>query len=180
MKHKISEQEAQEQIRKFFEMKLRKKQIDQKFDKAKKSFYSAVDSVVEDFGEGQSYVFHDTSRLLSRSWKLTKSVPVKVIFDPVKLLKKLGKKLASRVVVTTATIDDYSGLVKYLKSCGVDSKVFKSFVTLHKEVDKDAIEQLEAIGEIDKEDLAGTFEATVGKPSFRISMNVEEEEEEED
>lgn len=172
MEQKLSEQEAQAKIKKYFEMKKRKAKIDSEFNAAKKSFYDMANGFVDDYGDSNSYRFMDES---DSSWKLTRSVPVKVEFDIDALQKKLGKKLSSQVVNTTATIEDIQGLVSYLKQFGVDPKVFKSFITVHKEVDKAALDQLEALGQIDKEDLVGTFEAKVGKPSFRVTMYEREE-----
>jgi hypothetical protein len=171
MKQKLSEQEAQVKIKKFFNMKKRKAKIDSEFNAAKKSFYDMMNGFVDDYGDSNSYWFTDES---DSFWKLTRSTPVKVEFDVDALQKKLGKKLFSQVVSTTATIDDLSGLIAYLKQFGVDPKVFKSFITVHKDVDKAALDQLEALGQIDKEDLVGTFEAKVGKPSFRVTMHEKE------
>lgn len=171
MKQKLSEQEAQAKIKKFFDMKKRKAKIDSEFNAAKKSFYDMMNGFVDDYGDSNSYWFTDDS---DSFWKLTRSTPVKVEFDVDALQKKLGKKLFSQVVSTTATIDDLSGLIAYLKQFGVDPKVFKSFITVHKDVDKAALDQLEALGQIEKEDLVGTFEAKVGKPSFRVTMREKE------
>lgn len=171
MKQKLIEQEAQAKIKKFFDMKKRKAKIDSEFNEAKKSFYDMMNGFVDDYGDSNSYWFTDDS---DSFWKLTRSTPVKVEFDVDALQKKLGKKLSSQVVSTTATIDDLSGLIAYLKQFGVDPKVFKSFITVHKDVDKAALDQLEALGQIDKEDLVGTFEVKVGKPSFRVTMHEKE------
>lgn len=165
-KQKLSEQEAQKQIEKFYESKRRKAEADSEFEKEKKAFYQAMGEVIEDFGEGSSYAFSN----LNGNYKLTRSVPIKVIFDTDKLQDKLGKHLSLQVIESKAVIEDLPGLVKYLKDCGVDPKVFKSFISVQKSVDKAALEQLEALGKIDKEDLTGTFEVTVGNPSFRITM----------
>lgn len=164
MKQKLSEQEARGRIERFYELKSRKARADAEFDKEKKAFYAAMGGVIDDFGEGSSYRFSNASR----NYRLTRSVPTKVIFDVDKLEEKLGKRLSSQVVETKAQIEDLKGLTKYLKGCSVDPKVFKSFISVQKTVDKAALEQLEALGEVDKEDLIGTFEVTVGNPSFRI------------
>lgn len=171
MKQKLSEQEAQKKIKKFYEMKTRKKEIDSDFNKAKEDFYLMMEGVIDEYGEGSSYSFCHSNR----DWKLTRSVPTKVMFDVDKLQSRLGKELSSKVVETKAVIEDLNGLVKYLKTCGVDPMVFRSFISVQKEVDKSALEQLEALGKIDKEDLVGTFEVTVGKPSYRITMKEEDQ-----
>jgi hypothetical protein len=172
MKQKLSEQEAQAKIKKFFVIKKRKAKIDSEFNAAKKSFYGMMDVFVDDYGDSNSYWFSDDS---DSFWKLTRSTPVKVDFDVDALQKKLDKKLFSQVVSTTVTVDDLHGMIAYLKQFGVDPKVFKSFITVSKDVDKAALDQLEALGKIDKEDLVGTFEAKVGKPSFRVTMHEKKE-----
>lgn len=172
MKQKLSEQEAQTRIQKFYDVKLRKKQMDDEFEKEKKAFYQSMGNVIDSFGEGNRYSFSDSNR----DWKITRSVITKVVFDPDKLQARLGKRLSSQVIETKATIEDLNGLVKYLKTCGVDPNVFKTFISVQKTVDKSALDQLEALGDISKEDLVGTFEVTVGNPSFRVTMREDEAE----
>lgn len=171
-KQKLSEQEAQTRIQKFYESKLRKKQADEEFEKEKKAFYQSMGPVVDGFGEGNHYSFNDSNRF----WKLTRSVTTKVVFDADKLQQRLSKHDAAVVIETKATIEDLDGLVKYLKACGVDPKVFKTFISVQKKVDQEALDQLEALGSITKEDLVGTFEVTTGSPSFRITMREDEAE----
>lgn len=166
-KQKLSEQEVQTSIQKFYDIKLRKKQMDDEFEKEKKAFYAAMDSVIDDFGEGSSYKFFNANK----NYRLTKSVTTKVIFDADKLKDKLGKRLSAQVIETKAVIEDLAGLTKYLRACGVDPKTFKSFISVQKSVDKVALEQLESLGKVSKEDLVGTFEVTVGNPSFRVTMS---------
>ena len=67
------------------------------------------------------------------------------------------------------------GLVEYLKSYGVDPKKFKSFISAEEKVLSEKLEQLEALGEISKEDLAGCYEVKPRSSYLRISVAEEEE-----
>ncbi|MBO7695465.1 MAG: hypothetical protein J6T10_22800 [Methanobrevibacter sp.] len=82
----------------------------------------------------------------------------KIIWDVEKLKQKIGKKLFNKVVNKTYTITDYSGLVKYLTSCGVDPKVFSKYVCVENKVDNKKIDELGELGEILVDDLKGCYE----------------------
>ena len=46
----------------------------------------------------------------------------------------------------------------YLKECGVDPKVFKTFITVQKEVNKKSLEQMYELGEVTLEDIKGCYD----------------------
>ena len=75
---------------------------------------------------------------------------------------------------------DLQGLVNYFKDLGGDPKVFWSFFETTEVVDQKALDQLEEVGDIEVEDVAGCFEVKVKSQSYRVtSKEVEDDGEEE-
>ena len=72
--------------------------------------------------------------------------------------KALGKVKSKKVINKTYLINDFNGLVTYLKECGVDPKVFKTFITVQKEVKKKSLEQMYELGEVTLEDIKGCYD----------------------
>jgi len=86
--------------------------------------------------------------------KLKKSLTV--VYDPdliEKLLKSISKDLAEETVNKKIIIDDYVGLINYLSECGVDPKIFKSFLSVEKTVKSADINKLHEKGIIELESL---------------------------
>ena len=100
--------------------------------------------------------------------------PTSIIWDADKLEQNLEKEVAKKVIQKTYTITDMEGLVKYLKSCGVNPKKFKSFLLIEKRVDETALEQLNALGEVASEELEGCYTTSTKCSYLRISLTEEE------
>ena len=69
----------------------------------------------------------------------------------------LGKKKASEFVDKKYVIDDYKGLINYLKECGVNPNVFKKFISVEKTVNVKKLEQAYDLGKVKLEDLQGCY-----------------------
>lgn len=94
----------------------------------------------------------------------------KVEFNPDKLEKALGKELALSVINKRYEITDISGLIAYLKSCGVDPKVFKSFLLVSKSVDTKELDKLEELGKITADQVKGCYKIKKQNPYFTVSI----------
>lgn len=81
----------------------------------------------------------------------------KIVWDMDKLKSNIGKELFNEVTDKTYTINDYKGLVKYLKSCGVNPKKFAQFINVEKKVNNKRVDELSELGEITVEDLQDTY-----------------------
>lgn len=81
----------------------------------------------------------------------------KIVFDVEKLESKLSKKVFNTIVKKEYKINDFNGLVKYLKSCGVDPNVFKQYIDVEKVVDKDKIDELGEAGVIKINDIKDCY-----------------------
>ena len=109
-------------------------------------------------------------------FSVKKIEPASIVWDADKLEMKLTKAQRQEVINKTYFIEDIDGLVKYLKSCGVNPKRFKHYLRIEKSVDVGALEQLDAVGAIDREELEDCY-TTVTKSSYlRVNMTMEDEE----
>lgn len=99
-----------------------------------------------------------------------KVVPTSIAWDADKLEETLDKQIAKQVINKTYEITDFIGLVEYLKTCGVSPKKFKEYITVHKTVDEQAINQLDAVGEIDHDLIKGCYTVETKKDYLRINM----------
>lgn len=93
----------------------------------------------------------------------------KVFWFVEKLKEKLDKKTYNEIVDKTYTINDIEGLIKYLKSCGVDAKKFKKFIEVNEEVDETKLNNLYDRGEIKKKQIEDCYEVKLGEPYIRIT-----------
>lgn len=172
MKSKAAEKEKQKENDKlasdvvhFYYMQQRKKQWDEQFEQAKKMFYQYMDehNVEEDKFAGE---FHN-DRVVLNVKKIQKKV---IIWNTNKLFKKLSKKKKARdkVIQKKYFIFDMEGLVKYLKECNVDPKIFKSFLEVDMSVNENALNNLHDLGEISKKDISGCYEVKKYNPYWTV------------
>lgn len=92
-----------------------------------------------------------------------------VVFDIDKLKKAVGKKLAKRIIKKQYEIVDIDGLIAYLQDCGVDPKVFKSFLNVTEEVDEDELDQLDQLGKIDRDVIKDCYTVHNDEPYFKVT-----------
>ena len=113
--------------------------------------------------EGISFYTNPTKVIVTR-------IRTKKVFWLVEKLKeKLDKKTYNKIVDKTYTINDMEGLIKYLKSCGVDAKKFKKFIEVNEEVDGTELNNLYDRGEIKKKQIEDCYEVKFGEPYIRIT-----------
>jgi hypothetical protein len=94
----------------------------------------------------------------------------KVIFDADKLEQVIDdKELLNEIIIKNYTITDMEGLIKYLKSCGVNPKIFKQYIKVDKSVDTATMDRLFDIGEIKMKDVKGTYTVKENAGYIKIS-----------
>ena len=86
--------------------------------------------------------------------------------------------MSKNVIDKSYTITDINRLIIYLKSCGVDPKVFKSFINVTKTVDEKKLDKLAELGVIRKEQLEGCYTLKRKKPYFTVKMKLGKHDEE--
>lgn len=153
----------------YFQAQREYKKAQEKFGEIKKDFYGIMSEYFEyNSIEGGKVSFDEGAD--SPPLVVTRVQNTRIKFDPEKLEKALGKTLSEDVIVKRYTINDMFGLVSYLKQCGVDPKVFKSFITVSKTVDDKALDQLESIGKITAEQIKGCYTVNKDRPYFTVSV----------
>lgn len=148
------------------EFNKRKQKIDRAnklFDKYKKSFYSKM--LNNDIDSIKVKNFYSDDEEISA----TKIQSTTITFDVDKVEKKIGKKHASEIISKEYTISDFEGLIKYLKSIGANPKKFKQFIEVNKTIDRKKLDNLEELGLLSLDDLAGTYEVKVNNPYYKVS-----------
>lgn len=101
--------------------------------------------------------------------KVRPIVNKKIIWDFDKLESKVDKSLLKQFVLKEYVIEDFDGLIKYLKSCGVNPKKFKEFLKVNKKVDSKALDQLYDLGEIEFEDVCECYKVEITSGYVKIS-----------
>lgn len=167
-KAKLTLDECRLSALRFLEKQKQFKQVQSKFDELKAQFNSDMEDYFECNNinsklsfESESYV---GNLVVSRVQKSS------VVFDAGKLEKALGKELSECVIEKRYEIADMFGLIKYLKECGVDPKIFKSFLLVTKTVDTKELDRLEEIGKISKEQVRGCYTIKSQKPYFTVGV----------
>ena len=74
-------------------------------------------------------------------------------------------------------ISDMHGLVKYLKSCGVDPKKFKKYLIVTEKVNQKKMDELSDIGDITREDIEGCYKLEEANGYLTINVKKDEDNE---
>jgi hypothetical protein len=162
----------------------------QKFDGVKKQFDEDKDRFETDMLElmdalkKNRVVFEPETPISSgtESGKLTvaKVEKTSIEWDADKLERRLPKSVAKKVIRKKYCIADMQGLTAYLKSCGVDPKVFKTFLAIERTVDMKAIDQLGNVGELSVRQISGCYIVKCHKPYFTLSVKKDDGDDSED
>ena len=167
---KISEKEFKASVLTYFNKQRRFKKIKDDMEIIKKSFYEAMEDYFQ-CNELEDSVTIKYDCYANEGGLVVKRVQPKTIeFDANKLEKRIGKELAKDVIVKSYTIDDMNGLIAYLKECGVDPNIFKSFVNVEKKVNQKQLDNLYELGKIDENDIEGCFTVNARSPYFTVNL----------
>lgn len=161
-----SETEVRQSVLEYFSKQRKLKSLQVKFEEVKQQFNDEMEAYFQEQGITQLRVEDD--ELVEGSLLVTRSQKSSVVFDADKLEVALGKKLAGQVIYKRYEIADILGLVTYLKECGVDPRIFKSFLTITKNVDVKELDRLEEIGKITLDQVKGCYTVSTSKPYFVI------------
>lgn len=150
----------------------------QKFEKVKKQYEALKDQFETDMLEltdalGKRVVRFESDNINEVDGgvlTIRKVEKTSIEWDADKLERKLSKKVAKKVIKKQYKIANMSGLTEYLKSCGVDPKVFKKYLSIEKTVDVKAIDQLGDVGEISVQQISGCYIVKCHKPYFTLSV----------
>lgn len=137
------------------------------FEEKRKKFYEIMDSYFSDIG--QSSVKFDMQGPVMRSISIRKISKSSIEWDAKKLESRLDKDIVSRVIKKQYKVNDMPGLIKYLKTCGVNPIIFKKYITVEKTVDEKEIDNLGDTGRITVSQIDGCYKIKDSKPYFTVT-----------
>lgn len=152
----------------FYNEQKKFKEKQERFNIIKQLFYNDAEKLFN--YEGIDKLVIDNENLEGNELIVNRVQKTSVIFDIDALENNLSKEVSKDVIDKSYTITDINRLIIYLKSCGVDPKVFKSFINVTKTVDEKKFDKLADLGLIRKEQLEGCYTLKCKKPYFTVKM----------
>lgn len=162
-------------VRKLYDAQQEKKQFDKYYEEVRKKEQLAIsnfmftslpkgqNSFEIELDEGAGYYTNHVKLNVTRA-RIKK---VTWLLD--KLKQKVGKDIYSEVVNKTYTVNDMQGLIRYLKTCGIDPKKFKKFIDVAEELDETKLDTYYETGALKTKDIEGCYTVKMGEPYIRIT-----------
>ena len=169
-KSKLNSDECRQSIMNFFQKQKKFKQIQNRFCEIKADFYNDMEDYFKYNNIDGKLTIESDGVDGIENFVVTRIQSSKVEFNPDKLEKALGKELSRDVIQRHYEIVDMVGLVTYLKDCGIDPKVFKSFISVRKTVNIKELERLEELGKITTEQIKGCYTVKSQNPYFTVNI----------
>lgn len=166
---------VKDSVRKLYDAQQEKKQFDKYYDEVRKKEQLAIsnfmftnlpkdqNSFEIELDEGAEYYTNHVKLNVTR----VRTKKVTWILD--KLKQKVGKDIYSEVVNKTYTVNDMHGLIRYLKTCGVDPKKFKKFIDVTEELDETKLDTYYETGALKTKDIEGCYTVKMREPYIRIT-----------
>lgn len=162
-------------VRKLYDAQQEKKQFDKYYQEVRKKEQLAIsnfmftslpkgqNSFEIELDEGAGYYTNHVKLNVTR----VRTKKVTWLLD--KLKQKVGKDIYSEVVNKTYTVNDMQGLIRYLKTCGVDPKKFKRFIDVTEELDETKLDTYYETGALKTKDIEGCYTVKMGELYIRIT-----------
>lgn len=162
-------------VRKLYDAQQEKKQFDKYYEEVRKKEQLAIsnfmftslpkgqNSFEIELDEGAGYYTNHVKLNVTR----VRTKKVTWLLD--KLKQKVGKDIYSEVVNKTYTVNDVQGLIRYLKTCGVEPKKFKRFIDVTEELDETKLDTYYETGALKTKDIEGCYTVKMGEPYIRIT-----------
>ena len=149
--------------------------VNELFDEEKKALWRYLDEVLpaltkELYGSSRDKIdFDGVGKNIDKTYTLTRVQTRKVTFDPDKVEKAVGKRLAKRVITKSYVVDDMDALIDLCKGHGITPKELRALVHSEKGVDKKEVDRLVEIGELTLDSLKGSFTVRESEPYYRVT-----------
>lgn len=153
-------------VKEFYNEQKKFKEEQERFNTIKQLFYNDAEELFN--YEGIDKLVVNNEDLEGNELVVNRVQKTSVIFDIDALENNLSKEMCKDVIDKSYTITDINRLIIYLKSCGVDPKVFKSFINVTKTVDTKKVDKLADLGLISKKQLEGCYTLKRQKPYFTV------------
>lgn len=166
---------VKDSVRRLYDAQQEKKQFDRYYEEVRKkeqlsisnfmftNFPKDQNSFEIELDEGVGYYTNHVRLNVTR----IRTKKITWLLD--KLKQKLGKETYNDVVDKTYTINDMQGLVRYLKSCGVDPKKFKKFIDVDETLNETKLNTYYETGALKKSDIEGCYDVKMGEPYIRLT-----------
>ena len=167
--------QIKDSVRKLYDAQQEKKQFDKYYEEVRKKEQLSISNFMFtnlpkgknnfeiELDEGVGYYTNHMKLNVTR----IRTKRVTWLLD--KLKQKLGKDIYKDVVDKTYTINDIQGLIKYLKSCGVDAKKFKKFIDVNETLNETKLNTYYETGALKKSDIEGCYDVKMGEPYIRLT-----------
>lgn len=167
--------QIKDSVRKLYDAQQEKKQFDKYYDEVRKKEQLSISNFMftnlpkdqnsfeveldEDVGYYTNHMKLNVTRIRTKkvTWLLDK------------LKQRLGKDIYKDVVDKTYTVNDIQGLIKYLKSCGVDPRKFKKFIDVDETLNETKLDTYYETGALKKSDIEGCYDVKFGEPYIRLT-----------
>lgn len=162
---RANEKKTISEVYELYKLEQKYKDIKKKYEDKKKRLTTSIRNYM--FVNGfNTFQYQNNDKLVD-----VKSVTQKkIIWDVEKLEQKLDKEILNEIEEKTYTINNMEGLIKYLKSCGVNPKKFKSFVNVEKKIDQKKFNELSEMGDISLDDVKGCYELKESEGYVKINI----------
>ena len=163
-------------VRRLYDAQQEKKQFDKYYEEVRKKEQLAItnfmftqlpkdqnNSFEIKLDEGETYYTNHVKLTVTNVRKK------KVTWKLDRLKQSIGKDVYKDVVHKTYTVNDMQGLIKYLKSCGVDPKKFKKFIDVTEELDETKLDTYYETGALKMGDMVGCYDVEMGEPYIRLT-----------
>lgn len=159
----------------FFRKNRELKEMQGQMNVLKKNFYGSINEFFDENDVDSEISFSYNEIADKQILRIKKVQKVSVNFDADSVDKVLDKEFSEQVIIKKYEVNDMPGLIAYLKECGVNPKVFKSFIDVKKSVDVPVLENLVATGKVSEESLDGCYTTEKQNPYYTVTTKKEQE-----
>lgn len=140
------------------------RKAEQEFNEQKKLYNTKFKTWLNKNGYSKAYFMSAKGKV-----SLTYVQPTKVVFNIDKLKKALDKDTAKKVIEKEYIITDIATLKQLLQEHGVKVSDFKRCIQINETVNEKELDNLSELGEIDQNDLEGTYERVEGTEYVKLT-----------
>ena len=161
-------------VRRLYEAKCEYDKVKKYYDETKKKESVAISNFMFsnmpgengfDITLSEGYTYYDSPKKLH----VTRARKKKVVWNVEMLKERMSKDKRKAVIKKEYAIADMDGLITYLKSCGVDPKKFKTYLSISESVDEKELNNLFEVGVITKNDIKGCYDVEMSEPYIVIT-----------
>lgn len=152
----------------FYEKSQKFKAVKAKFEAIKAEFEEEMESLFHGRTSNSIAITNHNMAGPNNTIKVSRVAKTTIVWDAAKLKKRLPADVAKQVILKDYRITNMRELTKYLKSCGVDPNIFKSFLVVEERVDQDAVDRLGDLGVIMPQQISGCYVVNCAKPYFTV------------